>query len=87
MRPKSIPTPGETRRGNRNRQTSVDCHEKARLNLVQAVDMPPGNQRSLLECSAAAWSMRAEQLQRQEARLAARVSRADGDAEAGHVQL
>ena len=57
MRPKSIPTPGETRRGNRNRQTSVDCHEKARLNLVQAVDMPPGNQRSLLECSAAAWSM------------------------------
>lgn len=81
MRPESIQAPRGTRRGNRNRQTSVDCHEKARLNLMQAVYMPPGNQRSLLECSAAAWSMRAEQLQRQEARLAARVSSAEAEAE------
>lgn len=53
----------------RKRDTSVACREKAKDNLMQAVHMPPGTHRSLLESSAAAWSTRAEQLQRREARV------------------
>ena len=53
------------------RDTATACRDKAKDNLMQAVHMPLGKYRSLLECSAAAWSMRAEQLQRQEDRVAA----------------
>ena len=57
----------------RKRDTSTACHDKAKENLMQAVHMPLGKHRSLLECSAAAWSMRAEQLQRQEDRVAGKL--------------
>ena len=58
----------------RKRDTSTACHDKAKENLMQALHMPLGKHRSLLECSAAAWSMRAGQLQRQEDRVAAELS-------------
>jgi hypothetical protein len=54
----------------RKRDTSAACRDKAAENLMQAVRMAPGHHRSLLERSAAAWSMRAAQLQRDENRAA-----------------
>src|SRR4051794_5292355 len=50
--------------------TAAGCREKATANLAQAVSLHTGHERTLLERSAAAWSMRAEQLQRQESKFA-----------------
>ena len=44
------------------RDTAEACREKATSNLALAINMPNGNERLVLERSAAAWSMRAEQL-------------------------
>jgi hypothetical protein len=53
--------------------------------LVQAaIDKAIGNERSLLERSAAVWARRADQLQRSEARLAAP---AGSESEADYVRL
>ncbi|MFL6850366.1 MAG: hypothetical protein ACJ8EH_05860 [Sphingomicrobium sp.] len=52
------------------RITATACREKAVENLALAVGMQAGDERIVLERTAAAWSMRAVQLGRHEARLA-----------------
>ena len=69
----------------RRRDTAEACRGKAKENLILAVSMPSGRQRALFERSAAAWAMRAEQLQRQETRLAAALPTPDHEVE--HVRL
>ena len=66
---------------------SNSCRDEARTSLLRAVEMPIGRDRSLLECRAAAWSMRADQLQRQEERSAAYLSYSLAEREAEHVRL
>jgi len=59
-------------RGQRN-DTAAHCHAKAQSLVHAAINTPMGIERSLLERSAAAWSMRAEQLSRAETRLVAKL--------------
>ena len=49
--------------------TAEYCRAKAHDLVQAAINRPPGDERLLLERSAAAWSMRAEQLNRRETRL------------------
>lgn len=57
--------------GGHSRKSAESCRDKAQALIQSAIGKPAGNERSLLERSAAAWSMRAEQLQRSETRKAA----------------
>ena len=68
--------------GRRKRDTAEECHEKAKVNLLAAANMPAGNERILLERSAAAWNVLGEKLQLDRARLAAGLN-----LEAEHVRL
>ena len=69
----------------RRRDTAEACREKVKDNLLLAVTVASGRQRELLERSAAAWSMRADQLQRQENR--ATLETPQFDSEARHLDL
>jgi hypothetical protein len=52
----------------RKRDTAAACRDKARDNLMQARHLRLGKHRTLLQQSAAAWSVRADQRERQEVR-------------------
>ena len=65
-------------------ETAEYCRAKAHDLVQAALDRATGNERSLLERNAAAWAMRADQLQRSERRLAAP---AVPGSEADHVRL
>lgn len=67
------------------RESAENCRAKAHDLVRTAIDKPFGEVRSLLERSAAAWSMRADLLQRQEIRLTAELPNPEG--EANHVRL
>lgn len=82
---KLIPLSPHAGHASRQRNTAEACREKAVANLAVAVGMPSGEKRALLERSAAAWSMLAEQLQRQESRLAAQLP--TRDSEVDHVRF
>jgi hypothetical protein len=71
--------------GRRKRDTAEECHHKAKENLLAAGQMSAGNERTLLERSAAAWSLRAEKLEQDRTRFLARLLRPDPEAE--HVRL
>jgi hypothetical protein len=58
----------------RRRDTAEACRGKAKDNLLLMANMPSGRHRELLERSAAAWSVRAEQLQREDERAALEAS-------------
>ena len=79
--------PSELRILSHESVNSNSCRDEARTSLLRAVEMPIGRDRSLLECRAAAWSMRADQLQRQEERSAAYLSYSLAEREAEHVRL
>jgi len=70
------PDPGPLRR-----KSATACREKAVENLALAVGMQAGEERSILERTAAAWSMRAVQLERHEARLAEHLRQQGSDAD------
>ena len=59
---------------NPQRRTSEACRAKSVENLALAVGMRTSAKRTLLERAAAAWSMHAVRLQRQETRLAAQLA-------------
>ena len=65
-------------------ETAEYCRAKAHDLVQAAIDKSIENERSLLERSAAAWAMRADQLQRSEARLTAP---APPGSEADHVRF
>lgn len=65
-------------------ETAEYCRAKAHDLVQAALDRATGNERSLMERNAAAWAMRADQLQRSERRLAAP---AGPESEADHVRL
>jgi hypothetical protein len=65
-------------------ETAEYCRAKAHDLVQAALDRATGNERSLMERNAAAWAMRADQLQRSERRLAAP---AGPGSEADHVRL
>jgi hypothetical protein len=65
-------------------ETAEYCRAKAHDLVQAALDRATGNERSLMERNAAAWAMRADQLQRSERRLAAP---AVPGSEADHVRL
>jgi len=65
--------------------TAEYCRAKAQALVQTAIETPMGIERSLLERSAAAWSMRAEQLHRGELRLAAELP--EPGFEVDHVRL
>ena len=84
--PRKAPQP--TRRPGRSPHENDDaahCRAKAQALVQTAIDTPMGIERSLLERSAAAWSMRAEQLLRSELRLVA--SPPEPGSEVEHVRL
>ena len=57
--------------GRRKRDTAEACRQRVQEDRLFAVNMPAGNERTLLERSAAAWGMLAEKLELAEAKLAA----------------
>jgi hypothetical protein len=59
---------GPTKRVTVTDDSAESCRAKANALLQAAIDKPLGEERALLERSAAAWSMRADQLYRSEAR-------------------
>src|SRR5678816_284398 len=65
--------------------TAEYCRAKAHDLVHTAIQKALGEERALLERSAAAWSMRAEQLHRSEARLAAEQPQSGSGLE--HVRL
>jgi hypothetical protein len=71
---KQRPANGQLAHVNHRRDTAERCRDKAKDNLLLAVQMPGGDERTLLERSAAAWSIRAGQLERQETRLAPQLT-------------
>ena len=71
--------------GRRKRDTAEECHHRAKENLLAAARMSAGNERTLLERSAAAWRMLAEKLKQDRTRLVATHPRPDSEAE--HVRL
>jgi hypothetical protein len=62
------------------RESAENCRAKAHDLVRTAIEKPFGEERSLLERSAAAWSMRADLLQRQEIRLTAELPTPEGEA-------
>jgi len=72
----ALPDPDSARR-----KSATACREKAVENLALAVGMQAGEERSILERTAAAWSMRAVQLERHEARLAEHLRQQGSDAD------
>ena len=63
------------------RDTAEACRGKAKDNLLLMAKMPSGRHRELLKRSAAAWSVRAEQLQREDERAALEASNSDPETE------
>ena len=80
--PRKAAGPG---RSSHENDDAAHCRAKAQALVQTAIDTPMGIERSLIERSAAAWSMRAEQLQRSEMRLAASLP--EPGSEVDHVRL
>lgn len=81
----TVPLSEPLAQGSAKRDSAKACRDKAVENLALAVSMPTGAERALLERTAAAWSMRAVQLERPEARLAAELP--ESGSEVDHVRL
>lgn len=81
----TVPLSEPLGQGSAKRDSAKACRDKAVENLALAVSMRTGGERTLLERAAAAWSMRAVQLERREARLAAEL--AEPRSEVDHVRL
>lgn len=67
---KAAELPSSAQDAANNSSSSAYCAAKALALLQAAVRMPSGVERTTFERSAAAWSMRAEQLSRSEAKAA-----------------
>ena len=80
-----LPRGTAPRNGRTKRDTAEECHDKAKANLLAAAEISVGNERTLLERSAAAWSMLAEKLEQDRTRLVARLPRRQSEAD--HVRL
>jgi hypothetical protein len=84
--PNKLPKPSAQRaRISREGDDADYCRAKAHDLIEAAIDKPIGNERALLERSAAGWAMRAEQLHRSDARLFAELP--EHGSEVGHVRL